>query len=34
MREAHLILGFGQAYLADNRTPSQWAHQMPDGKPR
>ena len=30
MREAHLVLDFGQAYLADDRTPSQWVHQMPD----
>jgi hypothetical protein len=32
MQEAHLVLGFGQAYLVDDRTPSQWVHQMPDRK--
>lgn len=31
--EAHLILGFGQAYLADDRAPGQWVHQVPDRKP-
>ena len=34
MQEARLVLGLGQGYLADNRAPSQWVHQMPDRKPR
>ncbi|HSE57779.1 MAG TPA: pyridoxamine 5'-phosphate oxidase family protein [Nitrospiraceae bacterium] len=33
MHEAYLILGFGQAYLADDRAPAQWVHQVPERKP-
>ena len=30
--DAHLVLGFGQAYLADARTPLTWTHQKPSTK--
>jgi putative heme iron utilization protein len=30
--DAHLVLGFGQAYLADARTPFTWTHQKPSTK--
>ena len=33
MREAHLVLGFGQAYRAHSAAPGQWHHQTPDKKP-
>ncbi len=32
MRDAHLVLGFGQAYLAHSTTPGQWHHQKPGKK--
>ena len=33
MQDAHLVLGFGQAYQARSSTPGQWQHQKPDKKP-
>ena len=30
--DAHLVLGFGQAYLADATTPLVWTHQKPNTK--
>ena len=32
LQNAHLVLGFGQAYLADARTPLTWTHQKPSTK--
>ena len=32
LQDAHLILGFGQAYLADATTPLTWTHQKPSTK--
>ena len=32
LQDAHLVLGFGQAYLADARTPLTWTHQKPSTK--
>lgn len=32
MHEAHLVLGFGQAYQAHSAAPAQWRHQKPDKK--
>ncbi len=32
MRDAHLVLGFGQAYQASAASPTQWHHQTPDKK--
>ncbi|MCS6289366.1 MAG: pyridoxamine 5'-phosphate oxidase family protein [Nitrospira sp.] len=32
MENAHLVLGFGQAYQACSTTPGQWQHQKPDKK--
>jgi putative heme iron utilization protein len=32
LQDAHLILGFGQAYLADAASPLAWAHQKPEQK--
>ena len=32
LQDAHLILGFGQAYLADATTPLTWTHQRPEQK--
>jgi len=32
LQDAHLILGFGQAYLADATTPLTWIHQKPEQK--
>ena len=29
MTDAHLVLGFGQAYQACSRNPGQWLHQKP-----
>lgn len=29
---AHLVLGFGQAYLADATNPLSWVHQKPSAK--
>lgn len=29
MTDAHLVLGFGQAYQACSRNPEQWLHQKP-----
>jgi heme iron utilization protein len=34
LQSAHLILGFGQAYLADAASPLIWIHQKPDQKLR
>ena len=33
LQDAHVILGFGQAYLADATTPLTWVHQKPEQKP-
>lgn len=33
LQDAHLILGFGQAYLAEATTPLTWIHQKPSTKP-
>jgi hypothetical protein len=30
LQDAHLVLGFGQAYLADVTTPLTWTHQKPN----
>jgi putative heme iron utilization protein len=30
MEEAHLVLGFGQAYLSSAATPHEWTHQRPE----
>lgn len=32
LQNAHLVLGFGQAYLAEARTPLTWIHQKPSTK--
>lgn len=32
MQDAHLVLGFGQAYQAYASTPNEWHHQTPDKK--
>ncbi|HEU0068644.1 MAG TPA: pyridoxamine 5'-phosphate oxidase family protein [Nitrospiraceae bacterium] len=32
LQEAHLVLGFGQAYLAEANTPLTWIHQKPSTK--
>ena len=32
LQDAHLILGFGQAYLADATSPLTWTHQRPEQK--
>ena len=32
LQDAHVILGFGQAYLADATTPLVWRHQKPSTK--
>jgi putative heme iron utilization protein len=32
MRDAHFVLGFGQAYQAHSPAPSQWHHQKPETK--
>lgn len=32
MADAHLVLGFGQAYVSSASTPLQWTHQKPDAK--
>ncbi len=32
MRDAHLVLGFGQAYHASAATPTHWHHQAPEKK--
>ncbi|HEV8326943.1 MAG TPA: pyridoxamine 5'-phosphate oxidase family protein [Nitrospiraceae bacterium] len=32
LQDAHLILGFGQAYLADATTPLNWTYQKPEQK--
>ena len=34
LQDAHLVLGFGQAYLADANSPLIWIHQKPEQKPR
>ena len=33
MSDAHLVLGFGQAYQAQAANPREWHHQKPDTKP-
>jgi hypothetical protein len=33
LQDAYLILGFGQAYIADATTPLTWIHQKPEQKP-
>ncbi len=30
LQDAHLVLGFGQAYLADAMAPLAWKHQKPE----
>jgi putative heme iron utilization protein len=32
LQDAHLVLGFGQAYLAEANTPFTWTHQRPSTK--
>ena len=32
LQDAHLVLGFGQAYLAEATTPRTWIHQKPSTK--
>jgi heme iron utilization protein len=32
LQEAHLVLGFGQAYLSNATAPLAWLHQRPDQK--
>lgn len=32
LQDAHLVLGFGQAYLADSAAPLTWIHQKPNTK--
>ena len=32
LQDAHLVLGFGQAYLAEAATPLTWTHQKPSTK--
>ena len=32
LQDAHLVLGFGQAYLAEENTPLTWTHQKPGTK--
>ena len=32
LQDAHLVLGFGQAYLADAAAPLTWVHQKPNTK--
>ncbi|HSQ91371.1 MAG TPA: pyridoxamine 5'-phosphate oxidase family protein [Nitrospiraceae bacterium] len=32
LQDAHLVLGFGQAYLAKANTPLTWIHQKPSTK--
>jgi putative heme iron utilization protein len=32
LQDAHLVLGFGQAYLADATAPLTWIHQKPGTK--
>jgi putative heme iron utilization protein len=32
LQDAHLVLGFGQAYLAEAATPFAWTHQKPNTK--
>ena len=32
LQDAHLVLGFGQAYLADSTAPLAWTHQNPGTK--
>jgi putative heme iron utilization protein len=34
LQDAHLVLGFGQAYRADATPPHTWIHQKPEQKPR
>ena len=33
LQDAHLVLGFGQAYLSTAHTPYEWTHQRPEQKP-
>ncbi len=32
LQDAHLVLGFGQAYLSNATAPLAWLHQRPDQK--
>ncbi|HSF69647.1 MAG TPA: pyridoxamine 5'-phosphate oxidase family protein [Nitrospira sp.] len=32
LKEAHLVLGFGEAYLSTAAAPSAWTHQKPEWK--
>ena len=32
LQDAHLVLGFGQAYLAEATAPLTWIHQKPSTK--
>jgi heme iron utilization protein len=34
LQDAHLVLGFGQAYLTEATTPLAWTHQKPEQKGR
>jgi putative heme iron utilization protein len=34
MEDAHLVLGFGQAYLSTAATPREWMHQKPEQGPK
>ena len=33
LQDAHLVLGFGQAYLSTAKIPHEWTHQKPEQKP-
>jgi putative heme iron utilization protein len=33
LTDAHLVLGFGQAYLSTAAAPREWTHQKPEQKP-
>jgi len=32
LQDAHMVVGFGQAYLADATAPLSWLHQKPSTK--
>lgn len=33
LQDAHLVLGFGQAYQSTAESPEHWTHQQPERKP-
>ncbi|MCX5720914.1 MAG: pyridoxamine 5'-phosphate oxidase family protein [Nitrospirae bacterium] len=33
LQDAHLVLGFGKAYFANEASPLAWTHQKPEQKP-